>query len=228
MPDRLIAVSVKSNGAGNSSTIIGCLPVVELDTVTTNDKDSENLLEFFNEIIPQFESESKVELKLSDKVKDKVQNLSLYTLSLLKEETANSKTSNPQKLVTSFEHLIDLIKDEKDLYTQLHKICELAGTNTIEKIFGCLFNANSKTIDLIKNAVADAPQGGTVTLERGEYISINRVNAEDFAMKNITVANNNKDATVNTGIFIATWPYLLAAALGLGGFIVFRRLSRAS
>ena len=171
LPDRLVAVSVKSNGAGNSSTILGCLPIVDIDTVSVSDKDSENLLAFFNEVIPQFETESKVELKLSDNVKEKIQNLSLYTLSLLKEETSNPKTSNPQKLVTSFEHLIDLIKDEKDLYTQLHKICELAGTNVIEKIFGCLFNANEKTIDLIKNAVADATSCYKITVSNAGKVS---------------------------------------------------------
>ena len=67
--------------------------------------------------------------------------------------------------------------------------------------------------------------GADATMVSKEVVS---VNAEDFATKNITIANNGKDATVNTGIFIATWPYLLAASLGLGGFIVFRRLSRAS
>lgn len=183
LPDRLIAISVKSNGAGNSSTIMGCLPVVELDTVTTNDKDSESLLEFFNEVIPQFESESKVELKLSDKVKDKVQNLSLYTLSLLKEETTNSKTSNPQKLVSSFEHLIDLIKGEKEMYSQLHKICELAGTNMIEKIFGCLLNANPKTIDLIKNAVADATSCYKITVSNTGKVSCIKQSPEGRSFK---------------------------------------------
>jgi hypothetical protein len=156
LPDRLVAISVKSNGAGNTSTIMGCLPVVELDSVKLTDKDSENLLTFFNDIIPQFEKEGNVELKLSNETKDKVQNLSLYTLLLLKEETCNSKAGNAKKLIAAFENLINLIKDNEELYLQLHKICELAGTNTIEKIFVCLFNANPKTIDLIKNAVGNA------------------------------------------------------------------------
>ena len=156
LPDRLVAISVKSNGAGNTSTIMGCLPVVELDNVKLTDKDSENLLTFFNEIIPQFEKEGKVELKLSNETKNNIQNLSLYTLLLLKEEACNSKAGNAKKLVAAFENLINIIKDNEELYSQLHKICELGGTNTIEKIFACLFNANPKTIDLIKNAVGNA------------------------------------------------------------------------
>ncbi len=35
----------------------------------------------------------------------------------------------------------------------------------------------------LKQTTADAPQGGTVTLERGEYISINKTDAENFAKR---------------------------------------------
>lgn len=56
------------------------------------------------------------------------------------------------------------------------KVCNLLiETRTFDNA-GNLHNA-------LKKAVADAPQGGTVTLERGEYVSINRVNAEDLAKR---------------------------------------------
>ena len=183
LPDRLVAISVKSNGAGNTSTIIGCLPVVDLDNVKLSDKDSENLLTFFNEIIPQFENESKVELKLSNETKDKVQNLSLYTLLLLKEETCNSKAGNAKKLVAAFENLINLIKDNEELYSQLHKICELSGTNIIEKIFGCLFNANSKTLDLIRDAVANATSCYKITISNVGKVSCIKQSPEGHSFK---------------------------------------------
>lgn len=164
MPNRLIAISVKSNGAGNSSTIMGCLPIVNIDKISINDKDKNVLLDFFNEIIPQFETDNKIELKLSKEIKENVQNISLYTLYLLKEESKDTKNSNAKKLINSFDKLIDLLKNQKDLYSQLHKICELGGTNVIEKIFVCLFNANPKSIELIKNAVGDATSCYKITV----------------------------------------------------------------
>lgn len=165
LPDRLIAVSVKSNGAGNSSTILGCLPVVTIDNVSINDNDKNALLEFFNEIVPQFETEEKVELKLSNDIKKKIQNVSLYALEILKKESKETKISNIQKLINAFENLIELIKSDTDLYQQLHKICELAGTNMIEKIFVCLFNSNPTVVELIKNAVADATSCYKITVK---------------------------------------------------------------
>ena len=51
MPARLVAVSVKSNGAGNSSTFLGCLPVASIDNTSVSKKDSEALKEFFEVII---------------------------------------------------------------------------------------------------------------------------------------------------------------------------------
>lgn len=70
-----------------------------------------------------------------------------------------------------------------------------------------------------------------VMLDGSETDSISKIVAaigtEAFANSNLTIASNDKDATVNTGVFAASWPYLLAAGLGLAGFIVFRRLTHA-
>jgi hypothetical protein len=54
------------------------------------------------------------------------------------------------------------------------------------------------------------------------------IGADTFAASNVTIASNDKGSTVNTGVFAMSWPFLLAAGLGLSGFFVFRRLSRAS
>lgn len=49
---------------------------------------------------------------------------------------------------------------------------------------------------------------------------------ENHEQTNNTVFTNSKDATVNTGAFVEAWPYLIVAAIGLSGFIIFRRLTR--
>lgn len=183
IPDRLIAISVKSNGAGNSSTIMGCLPIVDIDKISISDKDKNALLDFFNEILPQFETDNKIELKLSKEIKERVQNISLYTLYLLKEETNNTKISNAKKLINSFNNLINLLKNENDLYNQLYKICELKGTNVIEKIFVCLFNANTKTIELIKNAVGDATSCYKITVNNNGNVSCTKQSPEGNAFR---------------------------------------------
>lgn len=183
MPDRLIAISVKSNGAGNSSTIMGCLPIVDIDKISINDKDKNVLSDFFNEIIPQFETDNKIELKLSKEIKENVQNISLYTLYLLKEESKDTKNSNAKKLINSFDKLIDLLKNQKDLYSQLHKICELGGTNVIEKIFVCLFNANTKSIELIKNAVGDATSCYKITVNNNGNVKCIKQSPEGNAFR---------------------------------------------
>ena len=77
----------------------------------------------------------------------------------------------------------------------------------------------------------DDNDGYGVTMDSSEVTSDSKIAAgidtEAFANGNFTIASNNKDATVNTGVFAASWPYLLAAGLGLVGFFVFRRLSHA-
>lgn len=165
LPDRLIAISVKSNGSGNTSTIIGCLPVANIDNIIITDTDKKSLLNFFNAIIPQFETKNNIELKISNEIKSSINNVSLYALLLLKNESCETKTSNVNKLVNTFKNLIDLIETlDKDLYDQLYKICELKGTNVIEKILVLLFNSNEQTINIIKNAVADATSCYKITV----------------------------------------------------------------
>ena len=162
LPDRLIAISVKSNGSGNSSTIIGCLPIIDITKPEISSKDKDTLLDFFNEIIPQYETTKNIELKISDELQDKLQNISLYALYLLIEES-KTKNSNVVRLVNTFDNLIELIKNQ-DIYNELHKICELKGTNNIEKILISLFNINKNCISLIKNAVADATSCYKITV----------------------------------------------------------------
>ena len=156
LPDRLIAISVKSNGPGNSSTILGCLPVANVGNLSASNSDSSALIDFFNELIPMFDTDKNVSLNVSDKLSGQLKGVSLYALSLLKKETENTRTSSADKLVNTFRNLINLTKKDKDLYTQLSKICDLGGTNVIEKFLVCLFNINPEVIRIIRDAVADA------------------------------------------------------------------------
>lgn len=78
----------------------------------------------------------------------------------------------------------------------------------------------------------DSDDGYGITLDDSETNTVSKtvaaIGSESFEVNNVTRAANSKDATVNTGVFVASWPFLAAAAFGLGGFIIFRRLSRAS
>ena len=78
----------------------------------------------------------------------------------------------------------------------------------------------------------DSDDGYGITLDNSETNTVSKtvaaIGSESFEANNVTRAANSKDATVNTGVFVASWPFLAAAAFGLGGFIIFRRLSRAS
>lgn len=77
----------------------------------------------------------------------------------------------------------------------------------------------------------DKEDGYETKLDSETESSISKIAAaigtEAFASGNMTIASNDKGATVNTGVFAVSWPYLLAAGLGLVGFFVFRRLSHA-
>lgn len=78
----------------------------------------------------------------------------------------------------------------------------------------------------------DSDDGYGVTLDNSNTTTVSKtvaaIGSEDFATNNVTLAENSKDATVNTGVFVASWPYLVAAIFGLGGFVIFRRLSRVN
>lgn len=164
MPARLVAVSVKSNGAGNSSTFLGCLPVASIDNISVSKKDSEALKEFFEVTIPQFNTDKKFSLKIDNNLSNRLKNVAMYVLYLLKEQTKDSKIKNSNKLVNTFEGLIDLIKKDKELYDKLYKVCELEGTNVIEKFLITLFNTNDGVLSIIKNAVADATSCYKITV----------------------------------------------------------------
>lgn len=53
------------------------------------------------------------------------------------------------------------------------------------------------------------------------------VGADDFAITNATTIVNSKDNSVNTGVFVEAWPYLIIAAFGLSGFVITRRIMRS-
>lgn len=164
MPARLVAVSVKSKGAGNSSTFLGCLPVASIDNISVSKKDYEALKEFFEVIIPQINTDKKSSLKIDNNLSNRLKNVAMYALYLLKEQTKDSKIKNANKLVNTFESLIDLLKKDKELYDKLYKVCELEGTNVIEKFLVTLFNTNEAVISIIKNAVADATSCYKITV----------------------------------------------------------------
>ncbi|MCQ2571173.1 MAG: hypothetical protein MJ154_02925 [Candidatus Saccharibacteria bacterium] len=71
-----------------------------------------------------------------------------------------------------------------------------------------------------------------VTLDNSEATAVTKtvagINADEFTTNNTTIAGNNRDATVNTGVFVESWPFMIVVAFGLGGFVIFRRLSRVN
>jgi len=78
----------------------------------------------------------------------------------------------------------------------------------------------------------DSDDGYAASMDNSETTAVTKtvapVDSESFVANNVTLAGNSKDSTVNTGVFAASWPFLLAAGLGLSGFVIFRRFSRAS
>lgn len=172
MPNRLIAVSVKSNGAGNSSTILGCLPIVDSNDVTITDKDKDALKAMFETIIPQLNTTGKAGLKLKNG--NDLENVAMYALHTLKQETLK-KAGNAQRLINTYNSLLNIIgidadngdsanDIDKSLCNTLTKISTLGGTNVIEKILVCLFNTSNAVIEKIKNAVADATSCYKITV----------------------------------------------------------------
>lgn len=81
-------------------------------------------------------------------------------------------------------------------------------------------------------AKVDAEDGYEVTID-GENITertkvTNIVGSSDFTSTNTTTIINSKDGSVNTGVFIDAWPYLIVAAFGLSGFIIARKIAGRS
>lgn len=163
MPARLVAISVKSNGAGNTSTVLNCLPVADVNKVSPSDKDIKALKEFFEETLPQFNSDKKFSLNVSKSISSKLKNVAMYALYILKEQTKESKIKNADKLINTFEDLVGLVENT-EVYEQLYKICKLGGTNVIEKFLIALFNTNEQVLSIIKNAVADATSCYKITV----------------------------------------------------------------
>ncbi len=82
---------------------------------------------------------------------------------------------------------------------------------TVERLYGD--DGYSTTID---GAVASSTQKTAVA-----------ESADDFNSSNITHIVNERNATVKTGVFATTWPFLLLAAFGVSGFVIFRRIARS-
>ena len=74
----------------------------------------------------------------------------------------------------------------------------------------------------------EADDGYTSKIDGAEVVTVAKSatisDANDFSIKNVTLAINSKDSTVNTGVLISAWPYMAIALFGLSGFIVFRRI----
>jgi hypothetical protein len=76
----------------------------------------------------------------------------------------------------------------------------------------------------------DSEDGYAVTMD-GESVlesskTAHEAGSSDFASTNTTTIVNSKDGTVNTGVFVAAWPYLIVSLFGLSGFVIARRLTR--
>ena len=56
--------------------------------------------------------------------------------------------------------------------------------------------------------------------------AISAIDDEGFAVNNNTLVVNNKESSVDTGVFTSAWPYLVAAFFGLSGFVIFRRVAK--
>lgn len=76
-----------------------------------------------------------------------------------------------------------------------------------------------------------ADDGYATKIDGSEVAAISKetvaTTADDFAEKNTTLAVNSKDATVNTGVFASTWPFLIVAAFGVSGFLISHRISKS-
>ena len=56
--------------------------------------------------------------------------------------------------------------------------------------------------------------------------AVAKLGSEDYIAHNTTVAGNNKEAVVNTGVVLNILPFLTAAMAGVGGLFVYRRMTR--
>lgn len=100
---------------------------------------------------------------------------------------------------------------------------------------GLLSSENGDTMQLpittnYKIEKLDVEDGYAVTMDGEGIVEKSKIaltpNASDFASANTTTIVNSKDGIVNTGVFAASWPYLVVAAFGLSGFVIARRLMR--
>jgi hypothetical protein len=190
MPARLVAVSVKSNGGGNTSTILGCLPVAAIDNISVSNQDAEALKEFLEYSIPQFSKGERISLKIDNNLSNRLKNVAMYALYLLKEQTKDSKIKNANKIINTFKSLIDLLKKVKnkdeeleELYNNMNKVCELGGTNFIEKLLVAMFNTNDVVLSIIKNAVADATSCYKITIYDNGKASVLKQSSDSNSFK---------------------------------------------
>lgn len=55
--------------------------------------------------------------------------------------------------------------------------------------------------------------------------TVTRNDSESFAAQNMTVAGNNKEASVNTGVILNVLPFFGLIAVGVGGLFAFRKIA---
>ncbi len=71
--------------------------------------------------------------------------------------------------------------------------------------------------------------GYTTSLDEQEVSTVTKTvarnDSEDFAAHNTTVAGNNKEASVNTGIMLNVLPFIGLVAVSVGGLFAFRKIA---
>ena len=71
--------------------------------------------------------------------------------------------------------------------------------------------------------------GYTTSIDEQELSTITKTvtknDSEDFTAHNTTVAGNNKEAAVNTGVMLNVLPFFGLIAVGVGGLFAFRKIA---
>ena len=76
----------------------------------------------------------------------------------------------------------------------------------------------------------DSDDGYTVSIDDQSVSTVTKavakLGSEDYIAHNTTVAGNNKEAAVNTGVVLNILPFVTAAMAGVGGLFAYRRMTR--
>lgn len=69
------------------------------------------------------------------------------------------------------------------------------------------------------------------SIDNEEKLLVNKrtveIGSENFDSDNVTAINHNREESVQTGAAISTLPFLAVALTGVGGFVLFRKLSKS-